>query len=95
MPFFLSDSYGRGHSEFSRFTWRLTLKDLEAKLKYVRFEVFTVVTLKKAVFWDVAPFLRNVGLQNIYTTPHPRRRYSSKLKYIQKLSKNWEITFYK
>jgi hypothetical protein len=22
---------------------------------YVRFEVFTAVTMKKAVFWDVAP----------------------------------------
>jgi hypothetical protein len=23
--------------------------------RYVRFEVFTAVTMKKAVFWDVAP----------------------------------------
>jgi hypothetical protein len=33
---------------------------------YVRFEVFTAVTMKKAVFWDVAPcrsgfFRRNVS----------------------------------
>jgi hypothetical protein len=62
----------------------------------IRFEVFTAVTRKNAVFWDVAAatcsrwyltgflypedggdtFLRNIGLHNIYTTPHPRRWYS-------------------
>jgi hypothetical protein len=25
------------------------------KIKFVRFEVFTAVTMKNAVFWDVAP----------------------------------------
>jgi hypothetical protein len=48
----------------------------------VRFEVFTAMTMKDAVFWDVAPdggdtVLRNVGEQNIYTAPHPRRQHSS------------------
>jgi hypothetical protein len=28
---------------------------LKIDLKCVRFEVFTAVTMKKAVFWDVAP----------------------------------------
>jgi hypothetical protein len=28
--------------------------------------------MKNAVFWDVAPFLRNVGPHKIYTAPHPR-----------------------
>jgi hypothetical protein len=27
----------------------------KTSLNHVRFEVFTAVTLKKAVFWDVAP----------------------------------------
>jgi hypothetical protein len=53
----------------------------------VRFEVFAAVTMRNAVFWDVAPcrssgyypedgdnkFLRNVGSHKIYTAPHPRR----------------------
>jgi hypothetical protein len=25
-------------------------------MRYVRFEVFTAVTMKNAVFWDVAPY---------------------------------------
>jgi hypothetical protein len=89
---------------YSVFKWR----------PYIRFEVFTAVTMKYAVFWNVVPyrycvnrrfggtylqgrrkksaceepawagaatsdtFLRNVGLHNIYTATHPRRRHSSK-----------------
>jgi hypothetical protein len=33
----------------------------------VKFEVFTAVTMKKAVFWDMANYME----------PHPRRRHSS------------------
>ena len=32
---------------------------------HLRFEAFTVVTIKKAVFWDVG--------HNIYSAPHPRK----------------------
>jgi hypothetical protein len=60
---------------------------------HVRFEVFTAVTMKNVVFWDVAPciscvnrrleggdtFLRNVCSHRIYTAPRPRRRHSSSL----------------
>jgi hypothetical protein len=54
---------------------------------HVRFEVFTAVTMKKAVFWDVAPcrsgtFLRNVGYHHFYTVPHPRRLLSSCLSWF-------------
>jgi hypothetical protein len=33
---------------------RHKLLDLINKIHFVRFEVFTAVTMKKAVFWDVA-----------------------------------------
>jgi hypothetical protein len=62
---------------------------------YVRFEVFTAVTMKNAVFWDVAQcrscvnrrfggdyrdtFCRIIGSHKTYTSPHPRRRHSSLL----------------
>jgi hypothetical protein len=29
--------------------------DIQTKLRYVRFEVFTAVTMKNGVFWDVTP----------------------------------------
>jgi hypothetical protein len=93
-------------------TWNVPTNFSQILKHYVRFEVFTAVTMKNAVFWDVAPcrscvnrliglqsaatcsrwfltrgflysenggdtFLRNVGLHNIYTAPHPRRRHSS------------------
>jgi hypothetical protein len=54
---------------------------------YVGFQVFTAVTLKNTVFWDVMSpdpddggdtFLRNVGSYKRYTAYHPRRRYSSR-----------------
>jgi hypothetical protein len=34
---------------------KLTVTQPVKKLPIVRFEVFTAVTMKKAVFWDVAP----------------------------------------
>jgi hypothetical protein len=56
----------------------------ETILDCVRFEVFTMVTMKNAIFWDVGPledgsdtFLRNVGSHKIYKMPHPRKRHSS------------------
>jgi hypothetical protein len=32
--------------------------DEETVLTFVRFEVFTMVTMKNAIFWDVMPFLQ-------------------------------------
>jgi hypothetical protein len=51
----------------------------------VRFEVFTAVTMKNSVFWEVAPCRScvnrrfNDGTHKIYTAPHPRRRHTSYL----------------
>jgi hypothetical protein len=59
----------------------------QRKTLFVRFEVFTAVTVKNAVFWDVVPcilrteptFRRNVGsVRKTYTTPHRRTRHSSR-----------------
>jgi hypothetical protein len=38
-----------------------TYKNYPNKVEYVRFEVFTAVTMKKAVFWDVAPCRSSVN----------------------------------
>jgi hypothetical protein len=59
------------------------------KLVNVRFEVFTAVTKKNDVFWDVAlcrsclnrcrftqDLQRNVGSHMIYIAPNPKRRHS-------------------
>jgi hypothetical protein len=40
-------------------------------LSYLRFEVFTVLTMKNAVFWDVTP------CGSCDTASHPRRGLSS------------------
>jgi hypothetical protein len=59
-------------------------------INFVRFEVFTGVTVKAAATcscWFLAcgflypedggdTFLQNVGLHNIYTAQHPRRQHS-------------------
>jgi hypothetical protein len=49
------------------------------KHDFVRFEVFTVVTMKNAAFWDMAPCRTCVNRcsYKIYTGPHSRRRHSS------------------
>jgi hypothetical protein len=112
-----SSSHSRG-SRICRSNWNhQTVSNFDiTKLHNVRFEVFTTVTMKNAVFWDVAAggylikrrcsdsaavcshlltlvprsliflpwklgdtFLRNVGLHQIYTAPHPRWRHPSKL----------------
>jgi hypothetical protein len=70
--------------------------------EFVTFEVFMAVTMKTQSAatcsrWFLArgflypedgsdTFLRNVGLQNIYTAPHPRTRHSS-----DKISSNFII----
>jgi hypothetical protein len=38
---------------YSLYFQGLTMRQ-ESRKQYVRFEVFTAVTMKKAVFWDVA-----------------------------------------
>jgi hypothetical protein len=44
------------------YTFSTFLKMHDPRLRnsssYVRFEVFTAVTMKDAVFWDVAPFVQ-------------------------------------
>jgi hypothetical protein len=42
----------------------------EQNENYIEFEAFTVVIMKNAVFWDVAPYPRNA--------PYPRRWHASK-----------------
>jgi hypothetical protein len=54
------------------------IKSVSKKFSIVRFEVFTAVTMKNAVFWDVAPCRSCV----IYMAPHPRRRHSSSFQLI-------------
>jgi hypothetical protein len=44
-----------GHALISGFVFRISFSVSHTFIFYVRFEVFTVVTMKKAVFWDVAP----------------------------------------
>jgi hypothetical protein len=36
--------------------YRYTSTDLTNKLSYERFEIFTAVTMKNNVFWDVTPY---------------------------------------
>jgi hypothetical protein len=60
----------------------------------VRFEVFTAVTMKNDVFWDVTPYgscrnqyleediLQNVGSYKSHMALHPRRHHSSFIKYL-------------
>ena len=40
-----------------KFTYSHLIGDFQCRqsMQHVRFEVFTAVTMKKAVFWDVAP----------------------------------------
>jgi hypothetical protein len=65
-------------------------------LMFLRFEVFTAVTMRNAVFWFLDrgffypedggdTFFRNVGSQ-VYMTPHPRRRHSSFLMFVLTLA---------
>jgi hypothetical protein len=42
---------------------------------FVRFEVFTEMSMKKVVFWDLAPC--GCGWNHNYMAPDPRRRLSS------------------
>jgi hypothetical protein len=50
-----------------------TLNGHETKLNsYVRFEVFTVVTMKNAVFWGVAPCRSCVSRRSSETSAHTR-----------------------
>jgi hypothetical protein len=42
------------------------------KLENVRFEVFTAVTMKNSVFWDVAPCRSGVNRRSSETSVHTR-----------------------
>jgi hypothetical protein len=64
--------------------WKLNYNTIMNRAINVRVEVFTAVTMKNIVFWDVGAvqilceptFRRNLVSHKIYTAPHHRRRHS-------------------
>jgi hypothetical protein len=46
---------------FSKIDWWCSKYFYKRNINYVRFEIFTAVTMKDAVFWDVAPCRSSVN----------------------------------
>jgi hypothetical protein len=61
-----------------RFYWDITVSwAFLNKTQFVRFEVFTAVTMKNAIFWDVAPccYLLTLVPRSQISLPCRKRRY--------------------